>query len=54
MKNLKTMIAIFVLSFALYSCDSELSVDDPQTQNTEDVIIKTGEEGNETDDRGGD
>ena len=53
MKKLKIIFTLLLLAGAFYSCDSELSIDDPQTQNIEDITTKTGEEGNEGDDRGG-
>lgn len=53
MKNLKSFFVLIVLTVALYSCDSTVSIDDPKTETIEEIDMKTGEEGNEEDDRGG-
>ena len=49
MKNLRNIFALFILlvaSVSMYSCDSEVTIDDPQTE-------KTGDEGNEDEERDG-
>lgn len=51
MKNLKIIFALFILSTALYSCDSTVTVDDPKNETIEEVSTKTGSQGNEVDDR---
>ncbi len=54
MKNLRNICAVLILSLAFYSCDSDVTIDDPKNETIEDVDMKTGDEGNEPDDRGGD
>lgn len=54
MKNLKNTFALFailVLTVGLYSCDSDVSIDDPQTQTIEDISADTGDQGNESSER---
>jgi len=53
MKNLKNILAILVLSVALYSCDADVSMDDPQAA-TENISADTGDQGQTTDVRGDD
>ena len=47
MKNLRNIFALLVLTVAIYSCDSTVTIDDPKAETIEDVSSKTGEEGNE-------
>ncbi len=51
MKNLRNIFALLVLTVAIYSCDSTVTIDDPKTETIEDVSSKTGEEENQDDDR---
>ncbi len=53
MKNLKNILAILVLSVALYSCDADVSMDDPQAA-TENISADTGDQMNEVEERGDD
>jgi hypothetical protein len=52
MKNLRNLFALFILftlTVTLYSCDSDVTIDDPQSEKIED-LSKTGDEINEVDD----
>jgi predicted component of type VI protein secretion system len=49
MKNLRNIFALLILTVAFYSCDSTVSIDDPDTETTVQVTTKTGEEGNDGD-----
>jgi len=49
MKNLRNIFALLVLTVALYSCDSTVSIDNPETETIEEVTPKTGDQGNEGD-----
>lgn len=52
MKNLKNIFALFILftlTVTMYSCDADVTIDDPQSEKIED-LSKTGNEGNEVDD----
>jgi len=51
MKNLKKLFVLSALTVALYSCDATVSIDDPKTETIEDISAKTGNEGNDDDDR---
>ena len=54
MKNLRNIFALVILlvaSVSMYSCDSEVTIDDPQSEKIDDSLNKTGEESNEVDDR---
>jgi len=59
MKNFRNIFALLVLTIALYSCDSTVTIDDPKTETIEatetieGIYAKTSEEGNEGDDRPG-
>jgi len=56
MKNLKNtfaLLAVFVLTVGLYSCDSDVTLDDPQTQTIENISADTGDQGNESAERDG-
>ena len=56
MKNLKNtfaLLAVFVLTFGMYSCDSDVSIDDPQTETIENISADTGNQSNETTERDG-
>ncbi len=51
MKNLKNtfaLLAVLVLTVGLYSCDSDVTLDDPQTQTIENISADTGDQGNES------
>jgi len=53
MRNLKNIFALFILlvaSVSMYSCDSDAIIDDTQSEKIDDYS-KTGDEGNEVDDR---
>ena len=50
MKNLRSIFVLALFSLALFSCDSDVSIEDPKSE-TEVVDTKTGNEGNEVDDR---
>lgn len=52
MKNLRNIFALFVLTVAFYSCTSDVTVTDPQSETIEDISSKTGNESNEDDGRG--
>ena len=49
MKNLRNIFALLILTVALYSCDSTVSIDNPENETTEEINTKTGSEGNEGD-----
>ncbi len=51
MKNLKNIFVLLILTVAIYSCDSTVTIDDPKSETIEDISAKTGDEGNEVDDR---
>ncbi len=51
MKNLKKLFVLLILTVALYSCDADITIDDPKTETIEDVSAKTGEENNDDDER---
>lgn len=56
MKNLKNtfaLLAVFVLTVGLYSCDSDVTLDDPQTQTIENISADTGDQGNDSSERDG-
>ena len=56
MKNLKNtfaLLAVFVLTVGLYSCDSDVSIDDPQTETIENISADTGDQGNDSSQRDG-
>ncbi len=53
MKNLRNIFALLVLTVAVYSCDSTVTIDDPKSETIEDVSSKTGEEDNEGEERDG-
>ena len=54
MKKLRNIIALLLFIVAISSCDSTVTIDDPKSETTEEITTKTGQEGNETDGRGGD
>ncbi len=52
MKNLKNIFALFILftlTVTFYSCDSDATIGDLQSEKIED-LSKTGNEGNEVED----
>ena len=51
MKNLRTIFVLALFSIALFSCDSDVSVEEPKSETLEEVSTKTGNQGNEVDDR---
>ena len=51
MKNLKKLFVLLVLTVAFYSCDATVTIDDPKTETIEDISAKTGDEGNNDDER---
>ncbi len=51
MKNLRNLFALLIVTVALYSCDSNVTVDDPKSETIEEVSSKTGNEGNDEIDR---
>jgi len=54
MKNLRNIFALFILlvaSVSMYSCDADVTIDDPQSEKIDDSLNKTGVEGNDDDDR---
>ncbi len=51
MKNLRNIFALLVLTVAVYSCDAAVTIDDPKAETSEEVSTKTGDEGNNDDDR---
>ena len=54
MKNLRNIFAVFILlvaSVSMYSCDADVTIDDPQSEKIDDSLNKTGVEGNDDDDR---
>jgi len=56
MKNLKNtfaFLAVFVLTVGFYSCDSDVTLDDPQTQTIENISADTGDQGDGTTQRDG-
>ena len=52
MKNLRNIFALLILTVALYSCDSTVSIDNPETETIEEINTKTGDQANEGDERG--
>jgi len=53
MKNLKNIFALFILlvaSASMYSCDSDLTIDDPKSEKIEDISKDTGNQGNPIED----
>tara|TARA_R110002073_G_scaffold72537_1_gene177693 strand:- start:727632 stop:727817 length:186 start_codon:yes stop_codon:yes gene_type:complete len=57
MKNLKNILVLVVITVALYSCNSDVTIDDPKTETIENIspdtgIVATGNEGNEEETRG--
>ena len=56
MKNVKkifALLAVFVFTVGIYSCDSDVSIDDPKTETIENISADTGDQGNETSQRDG-
>jgi len=56
MKNLKNtfaILAVFVLTTGLYSCDADVSIDDPQTETIENISADTGDQSNDSAERDG-
>ena len=53
MKNLRNVFVLILFAVALYSCDSEVTIDDPKSDTIEDVSSKTGNEGNDQIERNG-
>ncbi len=56
MKNLKNtfaLLAVLVLTVGLYSCDSDVTLDDPQNQTIENISADTGDQGDSTTQRDG-
>ena len=51
MKNLRNLFALLVFTVAIYSCDSTVTIDDPKSETTDEITTKTGDEGNETEER---
>lgn len=54
MKNLRNIFALLLFVVAISSCDSTVTIDDPNSETIEEITTKTGDQGNEEDDRGGD
>ncbi len=53
MKNFKNIFALFILliaSVSMYSCDSDATLDDLQSEKIEDLSKDTGNQGNEIED----
>ena len=53
LKNTFALLAVFVLTVGLYSCESDVSIADPETQTIEDISADTGDQGDETTQRDG-
>jgi len=53
LKNLRNVFVLILFAIALYSCDSEVTIDDPKSDTIEDVPSKTGDQGNEQVERNG-
>ena len=51
MKNLRNLFALLVFTVVISSCDSTVTLDDPNSETIEEVTTKTGDEGNETEER---
>ena len=47
MKTLRNIFALFVLTTAMYSCDSEVTLDDPQSEKIESIETISAETGNQ-------
>ena len=47
MKTLRNIFALFVLTSAMYSCDSEVTLDDPQSEKIESIETISAETGNQ-------
>lgn len=52
-KNIFALLAVFVFTVGLYSCDSDVSIDDPKTETIENISADTGDQGNDTSQRDG-
>jgi hypothetical protein len=55
MKTLRNIFALFVLTTAMYSCDSEVTLDDPQSEKIESIetiSAETGDQGSQDSDKG--
>ena len=53
LKNTFALLAVFVLTVGLYSCESDVSIADPETQTIVDISADTGDQGDETTQRDG-
>ena len=51
MKNLRNLFALLIFTVVFYSCDSTVTIDDPNSETVEVIDTKTGDEGNETEGR---
>lgn len=53
LKNIFALLAVFVLTVGLYSCDSDVTLDDPQNQTIENISADTGDQADGTTQRDG-
>lgn len=51
MKNLRNIFALFILATALFSCDADVSIDDPKGDNLETISADNDGNGNSTEER---
>ncbi|MCF6348874.1 MAG: hypothetical protein L3J20_11335 [Flavobacteriaceae bacterium] len=53
MKNFKNIFVLFIIliaSVSMYSCDADVTIDDPQSEKNEDISKGTGNQSNEVED----
>jgi len=53
LKNAITILAITLFTAGLYSCDADVTIDDPNADTIENVSADTGEQGDEPTERDG-
>ena len=53
LKNVITILAITLFTAGLYSCDADVTIDDPNADTIENVSADTGEQGNDPTERDG-
>lgn len=51
MKNFKKLMLCLLFITVMTACESEVTIDDPKSETTEEVTSKTGNQGNGDDDR---
>lgn len=53
LKNAITILAITLFTAGLYSCDADVTIDDPNADTIENVSADTGDQGDDPDRREG-